>query len=104
MRITFFSGFNERTTPLFSKTKNFKFIDFIQMENCIFVNKSVSGSLYPSLSQVYLFAKDHDNCKTKFAANGLLKIPINNTSINVTKKIETSIKTSCNFLNQILLV
>ena len=46
MRIIFFSDFNEHTTPLFSKAKILKFIDFIQLENCIFVNKSVSGSLH----------------------------------------------------------
>ena len=55
MRIIFFSDFNEHTTPLFSKAKILKFIDFIQMETSIFVNKSVSGSLHPLLSQLCLF-------------------------------------------------
>ena len=32
----FLSDFNEHTTPLFSKAKMLKFIDFIQIENCIF--------------------------------------------------------------------
>ena len=57
-RIIFFSDFNEHITPLFAKAKILKFIDFIQMKNCIFVNKSVSGSLHPLFSQVNLFAND----------------------------------------------
>ena len=49
MRIILFSDFNEHTTPLlFSKAKPLEFIDFIQMENCIFVNKS----LHPLFSKV----------------------------------------------------
>ena len=32
----FLSDFNEHTAPLFSKAKMLKFIDFIQIENCIF--------------------------------------------------------------------
>ena len=52
MRIILFSDFNEYTTLLFSKAKHLKFIDFIQMENCIFVSKSVSGSLHPVFSKV----------------------------------------------------
>ena len=90
MRIICFSDFNEHTTTLFSKVKILKFIDFIQMENCIFVNKSVSGSLRPLFSQVYLFANDHHNYNTRFASNGLLKFPTNNTSIYGTKSFETS--------------
>ena len=59
------------------------------MENCIFVNKSVSGSLHPLFSQVYLFANDHHNYNTRFASNGLLKIPTNNTSVYCRKSFET---------------
>ena len=55
------------------------------MENCIFVNKSVSSFLHPLLSQVYLFANDHHNYNNRFASNGLLKIPTNNTSFYGTK-------------------
>ena len=76
MRTTLFSDFNEHTTSLFSKAKILKFIGFIQMKNCIFVNKSVLGSLH---SHVYLFANDNHNHNTRFASNGLLKIPTNNT-------------------------
>ena len=50
MRIIYFFDFNERTSPLFSKAKILKYIDFIQMESYIFVNKSVSGSLHPLFS------------------------------------------------------
>lgn len=32
----FLSDFNEHTAPLFLKAKMLKFIDFIQIENCIF--------------------------------------------------------------------
>ena len=53
MKIIFFSDFNEHTTPLLSKAEILRFIDLIQMENCIFVNKSVSGSLHPLFFQVY---------------------------------------------------
>ena len=60
------------------------------MENCIFVNKSVSGFLYPLFSQVYLFANDHHNYNTSFESNGLPKCPTNNTSIYGTKSFETS--------------
>ena len=84
----FFSDFNEHTTPLFSKAKILKFIDFIQMENCIFVNKSVSDSLHPLFSQVYLFVNDHHKYNTRFVSNGLLKIPTNNTSVYGTKSFE----------------
>ena len=94
MRITFYFGFNEHTTPLFSKANILKFIDFIQMENSIFINKSVSGSLHSLFSQVYLFANDHQNCNTRFASNGPLKIQTNNTSIYGTKSFETSRITS----------
>ena len=41
MIIIFLSDFNEHTTPLFLKATILKFIDFIQMENCICGNKSV---------------------------------------------------------------
>ena len=85
MGMIFFSDFNENTTPLFSKAKILKFIDFVQMENCISVNKSVSGFLHPLLSQVYLFLNDHHSYNTRFASNGLLKISTNNTSIYGTK-------------------
>ena len=90
MRIIFFSDFSEHTTPLFSKAKILKFIEFIQLKNCIFVNKPVSGSLHPLFSEVYLFANDHHNYNTRFASNGLLKIPTNNTASNGTKSFETS--------------
>ena len=80
MRIIFISDFNKHTTSLFSKVKILKCIDFIQMQNCTFVNKSGSGSLYSLFSQTYLFANDHHNYNTKFASNGLLKIPANKTS------------------------
>ena len=50
MRIIYFFDFNEHTSPLFSKAKILKYIDFIQMESYIFVNKSVSGSLHPLFS------------------------------------------------------
>ena len=96
MRIIFCSDFNEHTTPLFSKAKILKLIDFIQMENCISVNKSVSSSLHPFFSQVYLFVNDHHNCNTRFPSNGLLNIPTNNTSIHGTKSFETSTITSWN--------
>ena len=74
MIIIFFSNFNENITPLFSKSKLLKFNDFIQMENCIFANKSVPGSSHPLFSQVYLFANDYHNYNTKFSSNGLLNM------------------------------
>lgn len=46
-----FSDFNKHTSPLFSKVKILKSIDFIQMENCIFVNKCVSDSLHSLFSR-----------------------------------------------------
>ena len=52
----FFSDFNEHTTSLFSKAKILKFIDFSQMENCTFVNKSI----------VHLFENDHNIYNTRF--------------------------------------
>ena len=67
------------------------------MENCIFVNKSASGSLHPLFSQVYVFANDHHNYNTRFTSNGLLKIPTINTSIYGTKSFETSTITSWDF-------
>ena len=67
------------------------------MENYIYVNKSVSNSLDPVFSQVYLFAKDHINYNTRFTSNGLLKIPTNNTSIYGRKSFATSTITSWNF-------
>ena len=70
MRIIFFFDFNEHTIPLFSKAKVLKFIDFIQLENCIFVNKSVSGSLHPLFSQVYLFVNGCHSYITRFASDG----------------------------------
>ena len=76
------------------KSKNLKFVDFIQMGNCIIVNKSVSGSFHPLFSQVYLYANDHHNHNTRFASNGLLRIPINSTSIYGTKSIPTLAVTS----------
>ena len=81
----FFLHFNEHSTPLFSKAKILKFTDIFEMENCIFINKSVSGSLHPLFSQVYSFVNDHHNYNTRFASNGLLKIPTNNTSIYGTR-------------------
>ena len=74
MRIIFISDFNKHTTSLFSKVKILKCIDFIQMQNCIFVNKSGSGSLYSLFSQTYLFANDHHNYNTKFSSNGLINM------------------------------
>ena len=59
------------------------------MENCAFVNKSVSGSLHPLLSQVYLFTNYHHNYSTRFASNDLLNISTNNTLICGTKSFET---------------
>ena len=97
MRIISISDFNKHATSLFSKKKILKCIDFIQMQNCIFVNKSGSGSLHSLFSQTYLFANDHHNYNTKFASDGLLKIPANNTSIYDTKPFETSTITSWNF-------
>ena len=97
LRIIFFSDFSEHTTALFSKAKILKFIDFIHMGNCIFVNKSVSDSLHTLLSQLYLFANYHHNYNTRFASNGLLKIPINNTSVYGTKSFETSTISSWTF-------
>ena len=94
MRITFFSDFNEHATPLFSKPKILKFIDFIQVENCIFVNKSVEGSFHALFYQVHLFANDHHNYNATFASNVLLKISTNNTSIYGTKSFKTSTITS----------
>ena len=61
------------------------------MENCIFVIKSVSDSLHPLFSHVYLFANDHQNYKTTFSSNGLLKISTNNTLIYGTSLKETSV-------------
>ena len=72
-------------------------MDFIQMEICIFDNKSVSVSLCSPLSQVYLSGNDHHNYKYRFASNGLLKILTNNTSIYCTKSFENSTITSWNF-------
>ena len=66
------------------------------MENYIFVNKSVSGSLHSLFSQVYLFANDHHNYSTTFASNGLLKVPTNNTSVYGTKSFESLTITSWN--------
>ena len=57
------------------------------MEYCIFVNKSVSSFLHPLLSQGYIFADYHHNYNTRFASNGLLKIPSNNTSTFETSKM-----------------
>ena len=94
MKIIFFSDLNEHTTPLLSKAKILKFIDFIQMENCIFVNKSVEGSFHALFSQVHLFANDHHYYNATFASNGLLKISSNNTSIYGTKSFKTSTITS----------
>ena len=51
------------------------------MRDFVFVNKSVPGSVHPFFSQVYLFANDRHNYNTRFASNGLLKIPMNSTSI-----------------------
>ena len=80
----FLSDFNEYTTPLFSKPKILKFIDFIQMVDYIFVelqlHQSVSGSLHPLFSQVYVFVNNHHNHNARFGSNSLLKLPTNNTS------------------------
>ena len=67
------------------------------MENCIFVNKSVSASLHPLFSQVYLFANDHHKYKTRFTSKDLLKIPANNTAVYGTKSLKTSTITCWNF-------
>ena len=48
------------------------------MENCIFVKKSVSGSLDPLFFNLYLFSSAHHNHNTRFASNVLLKVPTNN--------------------------
>ena len=71
--------------PLFSKAKILKFIDFIQMENCIFVNKSVSDSLHPLFSQVYYLQMITKTTTLHLHQIGLLKIPTNGTSIYGTK-------------------
>ena len=100
MRIIFFSDFNKHTTPLFSKTKILKFIYFIQMENCIFVNKSVSGSFQPLFSQVYLFANDYCNHNTRFPSNGFLKNSTDNTfntSVYGTKSLATLTRAFWNY-------
>ena len=44
-----------------------------------------------------LFVNDHHNYNTRFASNGHLKIPSNNTSVYGTKSFETSTITSRNF-------
>ena len=67
------------------------------MENCIFVNKSVSGSQHPLFSQVYLFANDYHNHDAILASNNFLKILTNNTSIYFKKSFETATITSWNF-------
>ena len=85
MKIIFFSDLNEHTTPLLSKAKILKFIDFIQMENCIFVNKSVSDSLHPLFSQVYYLQMITTTTTLHLHQIGLLKIPTNGTSIYGTK-------------------
>ena len=85
MKIIFFSDLNEHTTPLLSKAKILKFIDFIQMENCIFVNKSVSDSLHPLFSQVYYLQMITKTTTLHLHQIGLLKIPTNGTSIYGTK-------------------
>ena len=85
MRIILFFDFNEHTTTLFSKAKILKFTDFIQMENCIFVNKSVSDSLHPLFSQVYYLQMITTTTTLHLHQIGLLKIPTNSTSICGTK-------------------
>ena len=57
-------------TLLMSKAKILKFIDFIQMENWIFVIKSVTSSL-----QVNLFANDHHHYSTRFESMVFQKFP-----------------------------
>ena len=59
------------------------------MKNCIFANKSVSGSSHPLFSQVHLLVNDHHNHNTRFASNGLQKISTNNTSAYGTKSFAT---------------
>ena len=60
-------------------------------------------SLHSLFFQVYLFANDHHKHNTRFASNGLIKIPTNDASIYGTKLFVTSAIIFATYCSLILL-
>ena len=67
-------------TELFRKMKIIKFVYLVSAENCIFINKYFSCKSYYVFSHLYDLATGRHNHQTRFAMNGLLKLPNYNTA------------------------
>ena len=80
LRIICFTKFNNHTTQLFCKMKIIKFVDFVSVENCTFIDKCFSGKSYSVFSRLYTLATGRYNHETRFAMNGLLILPNCNTT------------------------
>ena len=61
LRIMNFQSRNSHMSPLFRKTSSLKFKDKINLENVLFINKSINNVLSSLFNNWFVFSSDHGN-------------------------------------------
>ena len=79
IRILHSAAYTNHTCPYFCRYKILKFIDFVSLENCIFVNKCFNDDAFTLYSNYFkLCTCSHSYC-TRSVSNGLIFKRLYNT-------------------------
>ena len=68
LRIINFQPFNSHSSPLFKKSSILKFSDNVNLENTLFVSKSINNLLPSLFNNWFLFSSDQHNYETSWSS------------------------------------
>ena len=90
LRIISSQPHNSHSSPLFKKKIILKFSDKVNLENILFVSKSISNPLPSLLNNWFLFSSDQHSYETSWCSLGNLYKPSNETNTSAKNSIIVS--------------
>ena len=90
-RIINFESRNSHSSPLLKKRFVLKLSDKINLENTLFVSKSISNLLPSLFNDWFLFSSDQQNYETSWSSLGNLHMPSYKTNTNGNNSIVNTI-------------
>ena len=101
IRILHSAAYRDHTSPVFHRSKVLKFVGFVSLQNCIFVNKCFNDEAFSLFSNHFkLTASSHSYC-TRSVSNGLIFKRLYNTFLYGNKPIINSTVSTWNYFQTI---
>ena len=87
LRMINFQQYHPHSSPLFKKNYILKFLDKVNLENTLFVCKSINNLLHFLFSDWFLFSSDQHNYETSWSSLGKLHKPCYRTNMAIIQSL-----------------